>query len=297
MASLEQYEAFVETIEQGSLTAAAKRLNRSLQSVSRALATLEGELGIELVRRTTRRLHPTPAGLAFYRRLGSALKDIEDARAEASLETSRVSGVFRIGASILFAPTFVIPTAVAFLHKFPEVEIDLVLNDTAADLIGDRLDVAVRIGDLGAASLRSRKVGQLRRVVVAAPAYLARHGYPHAPSDLSTHLCVVRTFGPEGAAWPLTVNGAVVRTPVQGTLRCNDAAAANAAVLHSAGIGLAPLWQVRKDIDEGRLEVLLCKHEPPPIQISAVWPNSIETPARTRLFVEMLVNRLAGERI
>ncbi|MCK1323568.1 LysR family transcriptional regulator [Bradyrhizobium sp. 156] len=297
MASFEQYEAFVETIERGSLTGAAKRLNRSLQSVSRALATLESELGIELIRRSTRRLHPTPAGLAFYGRLRSALRDIEDARAEAMLETARIGGLFRIGASVLFAPNFIVPSAVAFLHKFPDVEIELVLSDLQADLIEDRLDVAIRIGDLGAASLRSRNVSQLRRVIVAAPGYLVRHGYPRAPEDLTSHLCVVRTFGPEGDAWPLTVSGTVMRLPVKGTLRCNDAAGANAAVLGGAGIGLAPLWQVRRDIDEGRLEILLPEFEPPPIQVSAVWPNSIGTPARTLLFVEMLAHRLAGERI
>jgi DNA-binding transcriptional LysR family regulator len=297
MASIEQYEAFVETIDRGSLTAAAKRLNRSLQSVSRAIATLEEELGVELVRRTTRRLNPTPAGLAFYERIRSALKDINDARAEAKRETARVSGLFRIGASVLFAPNYVVPSAVAFLHKFSAVEIELVLTDALADLIEDRLDVAIRIGDLGAASLRWRKIAQLRRVVVAAPAYLARYGYPRTPDDLSSHLCVVRTFGPEGDAWPLTADGAIVRMPVKGSLRCNDAAAANAAVLHGAGIGLAPLWQVRQDIDDGRLEVLLPEHEPPPIQVSAVWPNSVGTPARTRLFIDMLSHRLAGEPI
>ncbi|OKO91502.1 hypothetical protein AC629_02610 [Bradyrhizobium sp. NAS80.1] len=297
MATLEQYEAFVETIDRGSLTAAAKRLNRSLQSVSRALATLEGELGVELVRRTTRRLNPTPAGLALHERLRSALKDIADARAEARRETARVTGLFRIGASVLFAPNFVVPSVVAFLHKFPDVEIELALTDAQSDLIEDRLDVAIRIGNLGAASLKSRKVGQLRRVVVAAPTYVSRHGYPRKPDDLSAHLCVVRTFGPEGDAWPLTRDGAVTRTAVKGSLRCNDAAAANAAVLYGAGIGLAPLWQVRPDIDAGRLEILLPEYEPPPIQVSAVWPNSVGTPARTRLFVEMLARRLAGERI
>ncbi|PKU23875.1 LysR family transcriptional regulator [Telmatospirillum siberiense] len=297
MASLEHYEAFVQTIERGSLTGAAKRLNRSLQSISRALAALEDELGVELVRRTTRRLHPTPAGFMLFEKLRTALKDIENARAEAGRDADRVSGVLRIGASVLFAPNHVVPTATAFLQRFPEVEIELVLNDALADLIEDRLDVAIRIGDLGAASLRSKKIAQLRRVVVAAPSYLTRRGYPKAPSDLSTHLCVVRTFGPEGDIWPLTQGAEIARVPVKGALRCNDAAAANAAVLHGAGIGLAPLWQVRHDIDAGRLELLLPEFEPPPIAVSAVWPASAGAPARTRLFIEMLSHRLAGERI
>lgn len=297
MASLEQYEAFVQTIERGSLTEAAKRLNRSLQSISRALAALEDELGVELVRRTTRRLHPTPAGLLLFEKLKAALKDIEEARMEAGRDTERVSGVLRIGASVLFAPNYVVPAATAFMHRFPDVEIELVLSDALADLIEDRLDVAIRIGELGAVSLRSKRIAQLRRVVVAAPSYLTRHGNPETPSDLSAHLCVVRTFGPEGDTWPLTLGEKTIRVPVKGTLRCNDAAVANAAVLHGAGIGLAPLWQVRSDIDAGRLELLLAKFEPPPIEVNAVWPASSGMPARTRLFIEMLSHRLTGERI
>lgn len=297
MASLEQYEAFVETVERGSLTAAAKHLNRSLQSISRAVAALESELGVELIRRTTRRLQTTPTGQVLRDRLRSALKDIDNAQAEAKRETRRISGLFRIGASVQFAPSFVVPSAVAFLHRFPDVEIDIVLGDALSNLIKDRLDVAIRIGDLGASSLRSKKIAQLRRVVVAAPAYLARYGYPRTPSDLSRHLCVIRTVGPEGDAWPLTTNGNVVRTAVNGVMRCNDTAASNAAVLHGAGIGLAPLWQARQDIDNGRLELLLSDHEPPPIPVSAVWPSNAGTPARTRLFVDMLKHRLAGERI
>ena len=297
MAGLEQYEAFIETVERGSMTAAAKYLNRSLQSISRAIATLESELGVELIRRTTRRMQTTPTGLILRDRLRAALKDIHDAQSEARFQSRRISGLFRIGASVQFAPGFVVPAAVAFLQRFPDVEIDIVLGDALSDLIKDRLDVAIRIGDLGASSLRSKKIAQLRRVVVAAPAYLARHGRPGVPSDLSKHLCVIRTVGAEGDFWPLMIDGSVVRTTVKGVVRSNDTAAANAAILHGAGIGLAPLWQVRQDIDDGRLELLLPAHEPPPISVSAVWPSNAGTPARTRLFVDMLKRRLAGERI
>lgn len=297
MASLEQYEAFVETVDRGSLTAAARHLNRSLQSVSRAVATLEDELGVELIKRTTRRLQTTPTGLVLRDRLRIALKDIDDAHAEAKRATKRIAGLFRIGASVQFAPRFVVPTAVAFQQRFPDLEIDLVLNDALADVVETRLDVAIRIGDLGAATLRSQKIAQLRRVVVAAPGYLARHGRPRTPSDLPAHFCVIRTVGPEGASWPLSDSGSIVAVPVKGVIRCNDTTAANAAVLQGAGIGLAPLWQVRQDIDDGRLELLLPEHEPPPIPVSAVWASHIGTPARTRLFIEALKHRLSGERI
>ena len=295
--SLEQYLAFVQTADRGSLTAAAKHLGCSLQSVSRALAALEDELGIELIRRTTRRMQLSPAGLVFHQRIKAALADIEHACAEASHESARIGGLFRVGASVMFAPNYVAPAVVGFLQRFPDLEIELVLADSVADLIAERLDVAIRIGDLSASSLKVRRLANLRRVVVASPIYLARHGEPRVPSDLARHACVVRTSGPEGDSWPMTIGGKPTNVAVRGTLRCNDAASANAAVVLGAGLGLAPLWQVRADLDQGRLGVVLAEFEPPSIPVQAVWPGNAGTPAKTRLFVDTIAAKLAAERL
>ncbi|MBE7247213.1 MAG: LysR family transcriptional regulator [Actinomycetospora chiangmaiensis] len=297
MASLEQYRALVAIMEGGSLTAAARALGCSLQTVSRSLGSLEAELGIELVRRTTRRMQPTTAGLRFYERVKRALRDIDEASGEAMRGTAEIFGLFRVGASVQFAPRYVVPAAAAFIARYPAVEIDLVLSDAVVDLLDSRLDVVVRIGEPGDSSLKSRLLARLRRVVVAAPSYLARNGRPTAPADLKDHACVVRAFGPEEDLWPLTEGGAVIRIPVAGRFRCNDAAAANAAILQGVGIGLAPLWQVRAELDQGLLDLLLPAHEPPPIPVHALWPGNAPTPARTRAFVDLLRARLAGERI
>ncbi|MDR3516442.1 MAG: substrate binding domain-containing protein [Azospirillaceae bacterium] len=197
----------------------------------------------------------------------------------------------------MFAANHVTPAVVAFLQRFPDLEIELVLADAIVDLIEERLDVAIRIGNLGASSLKVRRLANLRRVIVASPIYLARHGEPHMPSDLSRHACVVRTFGPEGDSWPLTIGEKPTAVAVRGTLRCNDAASANTAVVSGAGLGLAPLWQVRADLDQGRLAVVLAEFEPPPIPVQAVWPGNAGTPARTRLFVDTIAARLAAERL
>ncbi|MDF2598216.1 MAG: putative transcriptional regulator protein LysR family [Methylobacterium brachiatum] len=295
MASLERYRAFIEIVDRGSLTAAARYLNVSLQSISRALSTLEKDFGVALIRRTTRRLQPTPAGLAFHARVKAALAEIELARAEIGRESSRVAGTLRIGASVLFAPKHVVPAAATFLARHPHVEIELVLSDAIADLVEGRLDLAIRIGDPGPPHLKMRRLGQLRRVVIASPAYLARRGLPQSPEDLSDHECIVRTIGPEGDAWPLTINGIVARVPVRGVFRCNDAASANAAVAAGTGLGLAPLWQIQEDIEQGRLSIVLSAFEPPPVPVQAVWPAAVSTPVRTRLFVETLALRLASE--
>ena len=294
-ANLERYRAFIEIVDRGSLTAAAHHLDVSLQSISRALSALEREFGVELIRRTTRRLQPTSAGLAFHARVKAALTEIELARAEIGRESARVAGLLRIGASVLFAPKHVVPAAAAFLARHPHVEIELVLSDGIANLIEDRLDLAIRIGDPGPPHLKMRPLAQLRRVIVGSPPYLARRGLPLGPRDLADHDCVVRTFGPEGDAWPLTIDGTVARIPVRGAFRCNDAASANAAVVAGAGLGLAPLWQVRDDLDQGCLKIVLPAFEPPAVPVQAVWPGAIGTPIRTRLFVETLALRLASD--
>lgn len=295
MSSLERYRAFVEIVDRGSLTAAARHLGVSLQSVSRALTGLESDLGVELVRRTTRRLQPTAAGLAFHARIKAALTEIEHACAEIGRDSARIAGTLRVGAPVLFAPRYVVPACVAFLERHAGLEIELVLSDALANLVDDRLDVAIRIGEPGPPQLKIRPLAQLRRVMFAAPEYLARRGVLQRPEDLADHVCVVRTFGPDGDSWPIVIDGRLTRVPVRGTLRCNDATAANAAVAAGAGVGLAPLWQIQADLDRGRLTIVLAEFEPPPIPVQAVWLGAAGTPVRTRLFVEALVLHLASE--
>ncbi|MGE8131838.1 LysR family transcriptional regulator [Methylobacterium sp. NPDC080182] len=297
MASLEQYRAYVAIIEAGSLTGAARQLDCSLQTISRSLIGLEAELGSELIHRTTRRLQPTSVGMAFYERIRTALREIDEASSEVMRGTSEITGLFRVGASVQFAPRYVVPTTTAFMQRHTGVKVDLVLSDALMDLLEHRLDVVVRIGEPASSSLKSSLLAKLRRVVVATPQYLERHGRPAKPDDLRRHSCVVRTSGPEGGEWPLIEKAVVTKISVKGSFRCNDAAAANAAVLQGVGIGLAPLWQVRPEIDQGLLELLLPDHEPPPIPVHAMWAESSVMPLRTRTFVDMLRYRMAGERI
>jgi len=296
MAELNDYTALIAIVEHGSLTAAAKALGRSLQTVSRSLASLERELGVPLVLRTTRRSEPTAAGLAFRDRIKSALADIDLARAAAELHGEVVTGQLRIGAPLLFAPTYVVPVVSSFMQRWPGIGVELVLADSFADLIADRIDLAIRIGDLPSSGLRRRGLANLRRVLFATPGYLEQHGRPAVPSDLARHGCVVRTFGPEQDVWPLTINGKIAKTRVRGAFKANDAAACNEAVTAGLGIGLAPFWQIRRMVDEGRVELVLTGFEPPPVSVSAVWIPAPQLPARTRLFIDTLATRFAAER-
>jgi DNA-binding transcriptional LysR family regulator len=297
MNRIEDFQAFAAVIEKGSLTAAARQLGRSLQSVSRSLAALEQDVGVELVLRTTRRSSPTDAGLAFYRRLSAALAEIDAAKHEASNRSVEASGLLRISASSAFAPLYIVPTLPGFLQAHPRVEIELDLSDAYVDLIGEGFDLAIRIGELPDSSLKARLLANSRRVVFAAPRYLAKHGRPRRPDDLADHRCIVRTAAREGNVWPFKVDGRLKGVKVAGRFRTSGALAANQAAAEGLGITNAPLWQVRSLVDRGDVELILTRFEPPPVSIHAVWPATRVLPARIQLFVEFLAARLKKERL
>jgi len=297
MDRLEDFQAFIAIVDKGSLTAAAKQLGRSLQAMSRSLAALEREVGVELMRRTTRRSNPTDAGIALYRRLAAALAEIDAAKLEAANRRAEATGFLRLTASSAFAPLYIVPHLPAFLAAHPRVEIELDLTDAYVDLIGEGFDLAVRIGELPDSSLKSRLLVSSRRVMFAAPSYLATHARPRRPDDLKDHQCIVRTMAREGNAWRFQIDGKSRSVKVGGRFRTSGALAANEAAVQGLGIANAPLWQVRSLLDAGKIELLLTRFEPPPVAIHAVWPATRVLPARTQLFIDFLAARLKKDRL
>jgi DNA-binding transcriptional LysR family regulator len=277
---IEDYQAFVAIVEKRSLTAAAHHLRRSLQSVSRSLAALEHDIGVELIRRTTRRLSPTDAGLAFYRRLNAALAEIEAAKLETSNRRAQATGLLRISGSTVFSPLYVVPALTEFLAAHHGLEAELELSDGYVDLIGEGYDLAIRIGELPDSTLKSKLLARSRRVVFGAPSYFAKNGRPQSPEDLLRHECIVRTTARDANAWPFKVNGRLKTVKAAGRLRTSGALAANEAAIRGLGIANAPLWQVRSLVDRGDAELILTGFEPPPTAIHAVWPATRVLPAR-----------------
>jgi len=271
---IEDYQAFVAIIEKRSLTAAAHHLRRSLQSVSRSLAALEHDIGIELIRRTTRRLSPTDAGLAFYRRLSAALAEIEAAKLETSNRRAEATGLLRIAGSTVFSPHYVVPALTEFLMAHPRVEVELELSDGYVDLIGEGYDLAIRIGELPDSTLKSKLLAKSRRVVFGAPSYFAKYGRPESPEDLLRHQCIIRTAARDANAWPFKLNGRLKTVKVAGRLRTSGALA-----------------------DRGDAEVILTGFEPPPTAIHAVWPATRVLPARTQFFIEFLAKHLQKQQL
>ncbi|MGO4712641.1 LysR family transcriptional regulator [Bradyrhizobium sp. 2TAF24] len=292
---LDDIAIFLAVVEQGNLTAAARHLGRPLQSVSRQLGALERALGVELVRRTTHHSQPTEAGLAFYRRVKPALAEIADAGLEAANRGAEPSGTLRLGASVLFAPVFVVPLIARFMARHPKVMVDLRLSDRFVDMIEDGLDLAIRIGEPGDTDLKARRLGALRRVVFAAPSYLAARGRPRHPHDLAEHACVIRSTDPDSQRWAFMIDGRLAHVRVDGAFRSDNTMAVQAAVAEGLGLGTAPLWQLRALLQAGAVEIVLADYELPPVPIHVVWPPSKLLAARTRLFIDHLAAGLARQ--
>jgi DNA-binding transcriptional LysR family regulator len=296
MDRLADLEAFLAIVELGSQTAAAKQLNRSLQSINRSLAALESSTGAELVRRSTRRSNPTEAGLRYYRRIRPAFHEIDAARRELTTKRAEPSGVLRIAAPVLFASTYVAPAVCEFLARYPHVEVTLTAADRKVDMYEGRYDLAVRIRELPDSGLKARRLGELRVVTFGSPRYFAARGRPKHPSELEHHECIVRSTDPEAEKWWFRVRGKREFVRVGGRFRTDDARAAHAAVVAGLGIGMAPLWHVQSLISERQVELVLEEFEVPKLPIVAVSPATKQPRAIARLFTDLLAARLKGAR-
>lgn len=297
MNRIDDLEAFLAIVEKGSQTAAAHHLKRTVQSIGRSLASLESNVGVALIKRTTRQSHPTEAGLAFYARIKPAIVEIENARDEVSDLGRKLSGRLSVGAPRLFARAFVVPAICDFLTRFPRIDIVLRVTDRQVDLLDEGLDVAVRIRTLPDSSLKVRQLGEVRLVAFGAKAYLQRCGRPLHPSELSHHNCVVRTVDGRDEPWVFRIDGHPHAIRVEGRFRSDDTTAIHAAVARGLGIGFAPLWQIQDMIDRGIVEVVLPEFEADKLPIYAVLPPTRTQPAKAARFVDLLAAQVKASRL
>ncbi len=289
---LDELATLVAIIDAGSLAGAARRLRRSPAAVTRTLAGLEERAGTRLIERSTRRLAATAAGRLLA----------DDARRllggyEAALERvvdAPLRGLLRVTAPVQFGRLHVAKLVDGFLDRHPQISVELVLNDRNLDLIEEGLDVAIRIGPLADSTLRVRRVGEVRRVLVASPAYLARRAAPRRPRDLAAHdtmLGSARQHPPEWRFGPGARGTAVRLAP---RLMVNDVAAMLLAVRAGRGIGRALSYQVAEDIAAGRLVRLLPEFEPPPLPVQLVTSGGTHPAPKTRAFLDHAASDLLG---
>lgn len=292
MDRLGDLEAFVAIVETGGQTAAARRLRRSLPSINRSLSAVERNVGMQLVRRTTRKSHPTEAGLSFYNRIKPALTAIEDARLQVSDQRSQLSGLLRISAPIQFASVHVAPVIKEFMQSNPEVAIELRTSDQPVDVVEGDLDFAVRIRELPDSSLKVRRLGELRIAVFAARKYFEKFGRPRHPGELMHHECVVRLADGDVAAWPFRISGRRKVVRVAGRFRTDSTLAMQTVVAQGFGIGRAPLWQIRPLVEQGVVDIALEEFEADKLPIYAVLPPARFALAKTRSFLGLLAARI-----
>ncbi len=287
MDRLKQIEAFVSAATRGSLSAAARAEGVTPAIIGRRLDALEARLGVKLLLRTTRKLTITFEGQAFLEDCQRLLNDLANAEATVSLGGVRASGHLKISAPAGFGRQHVAPLVGEFMQANPEVTVNLDLSDRLVDLINENIDCAVRIGELTDSSLVSVRLGEMRRMVVASPAYLVARGVPRTPGDLDRHDCL--SLGQQrGWIFRDPDTGEIDTRKVGGIFECNDGAVLHEWALDGRGLAWRSLWEVGRDLREGRLTSVLDAWQAPPMGIYAVFPQRRHLPLRVRLFIDLL---------
>ena len=288
--------SFVRTVAAGSFSGAAKELGVTPVAVSKHVQRLEQQVGARLLQRSTRKLSLTEEGRLFYERCAAPLQELERASAAVREKSSSPAGVVRLTSITPFARTYVLPLLPAFSRLYPRIEVELHLDDQLSDMIAERYDVGVRAGAMRDASIVVRDIAPLHFVVCAAPSYLAQHGVPSTPAELSAHNCL--RLCRDGRAdrplnWMLGPEHHPVTPPVRGNFVANDITTLVVAALQGQGLVLAPLPLVLPLFRAGALAPVLPQWVSQPAHIFLHYPNR-RLPVRVRSFVNFLLDNLRG---
>lgn len=284
---------FAAVAEQGTLSAAARRLDIGPMQASRRIAALEAELGVRLFHRTTRSLALTAEGEAFAPYAATLLEAEEGALGALRQSGARASGVLRMTAPSVFGQSLVLPLLPGLLARHPELRVDLDLSDRVQDIVGQGLDLALRVATLGDSELVARRLAANPRLLCAAPGYLARHGVPAKLADLDEHQCV----GLHAVArWPFVIDGSLQRRRVEARVATSSVDAARAAAVQGLGITLLAYWDVHEQLRAGTL--LRIELEDAAMEQLSVWavtPTRRYVPERVKVFLEALEAELARQ--
>lgn len=290
-----EMEVFAAVVERGGFSAAANLFGMTPSAVSKLVTRLEGRLGARLINRSTRKLQLTAEGQAFHQRCVTILSDIAEAECEAAAGRAP-RGRVRVNANVAFGNQVLLPLLPAFLAEHPELSIDLVFTDQVVDLIEERADIAIRVapGPLRGNQLMARKIGESGVAVVASPDYLARHGEPKTPAELTKHNLIGFNFARSVEGWPFRVDGALISVAAVGNTQVGDGEIARQ--LAVAGIGLARLgrFHTQAEVAAGRLVTVLEDFNPGDIEvIHAVYLGQGGfVPARMRAFIDFLARNV-----
>jgi DNA-binding transcriptional LysR family regulator len=284
MDRLDELTIFRAIGETGSLAHAARRLRRSPPAVTRALSALEERTGVRLIERTTRRLVLTEAGRELFERSRSLLADYEGA--VFGQAAAPVRGLLRVTAPATFGRRHMAPLVSGFLDRYPDVQVELVLNDRNLDMIEERLDAALRIGRLRDSTLVARKVGEVRRVLVASPAYLAARGEPKTPGELEAHDTIFGSLWTGAPEWRFGAEDRATVVRLSPRLLVNDAEAVLYATRAGRGVARLLSYQAADDLAAGTLMRLMVDFEPEPSPVQLVTPSAGRRTPKLRAFLD-----------
>jgi DNA-binding transcriptional LysR family regulator len=287
---------YVAVAEEAGFSRAARRLGISPPAVTRAVHTLEHELGVKLLTRTTRQIRVTEAGSRYLEDARRILAEVAEAGEAAAGINAAPRGNLAVTAPALFGRMYVMPGIVDYLRRYPDMTVSALFVDRVVNLIDEGLDVGIRIGELPDSTMRAIRAGQVRRIVCAAPAYLKAHGIPRRPADLARHVVIAASGVSPLAEWKFSGAGkpAVVRIQPRLTVTSNDAAIAAAL----AGFGVTRLlsYQITPHLAAGKLKIILDEFEPPPLPIHVLHREGRQASAKVRAFVDMIVGQIRADK-
>lgn len=295
MDQFKQISTFVDVVARGSLSAAARAEGIAPAVISRRLDALETRLGVKLLQRTTRKTALTTEGIAFLENCQRILHDLENAEAQASELSVRPSGHLTVSAPAGFGRQILAPLIPSFLAEHRDVTVTLNLNDCVVDLIGEGIDIAIRIASLSDSSLIGIKLADNQRVVVGSPEYFRKHGRPATPDELSRHNCLAISSAGSQRGWTFRQTGKSVTMKLGGNMVCNDGTVLHDWALAGKGLAWRSMWEVGKEIESGMLETVLDQYSAPGNDIYAVFAQRQHLPLRIRVFVDFLRRTFAEQ--
>lgn len=296
MDRLTEMEAFATVVDQGGFTDAARKLGISKSAVSKHVSSLEARLGARLLNRTTRRVSPTEIGLAYYDRARRVLNDAGEADALVTAMQAAPSGQLRISVATDFGANHLSPVLGEFLREFPDITVNMVLNNRYVELISEGFDMAIRIGEMEDSTLRARKLAETTMRMIAAPSYLERYGVPQRIDDLNDHKLLHHSSQSGGSVWKLTSpSGEKRQVRTAGWLTVNDGQSLLNACISGLGIAYLSSFLCDEAIAKGQVVSLMTDLPTERQGIYAVYPPGRYTQPKVRAFIDFLVHQFGGK--
>ena len=291
MEQLASMGVFVQVVEANSFSAAADRLGLSKSAVSKHISRLEDQLGAQLLNRTTRRLHLTEVGAAFYERCVRIMAQVQEAERQVLGMNAVPRGTLRVSVPVSFGRLHLAPAMAEFLACYPEIQVEMVVNDRMVDLIEEGFDVAIRVAVLPDSTSIARRLAPSRRVACATPAYFKQYGLPQTPDDLRQYNCFTFAHAASQSRWRFQGPRGEYTVPVSGNFQANHGEVVREAALSSLGVALSPTFIVGQDLSRGTLQAVFADITVSKSSVYAIYPHNRHLSPKVRVFIDFFAER------